>query len=200
MHPKALFFLFSITWIFSSCGTGPESTLNKYVEAHNKHDLKTSLSLYDEEIVFDLGGIVLTGMDEIQHLEEWDTTLKSEIHFSIISTRSDTLFCIGWESNAWFTNLGISRIDFDQVIFVMHRGAIRYISAGMDSSSIQQVTEAFVPLIAWLSENYPNAVNQLLPEGQFEYNAANAAKWLKLIEEYKQSDSGMDDQQRLKIE
>jgi hypothetical protein len=68
-------------------------------------------------------------------------------------------------------------------VFQQGRIVGTYVS-GFDDETRSRLIDQFGRLVEWLSVNRPDALDRLLPEGRFRYDAASALLWLEVLEEW----------------
>ncbi|MCK4271541.1 nuclear transport factor 2 family protein [bacterium] len=169
-----------------SCSPKPTSVIQSYEEAYNGHDLEKLLSLYAEEVSFEVvGQISLQGKEVLRDLTEHDFVLN--IHMSIRQVRAqgDSVMCQLTETNDWLKTAGIGEARYS-VTFVVKDGLIESIRAEQTAETERVFKRVLGPLTEWASDERPEALAEMMPQGAFVYNAENAKKSLSLLREWKQ--------------
>ncbi|MCG2461451.1 hypothetical protein K8352_11875 [Flavobacteriaceae bacterium F89] len=116
-------FIFSLL-IALSCSKGRnQEVVKSYITAHNAHDIKKVLALYDKNVAFELKGVwVKEGLSEMQSLEVWDAALHSNLRLESTTSKEDSVFCRIVENNDWFGAVGITNLVHDPTVFVVKNG------------------------------------------------------------------------------
>lgn len=93
------------------------------------------------------------------------------------------------ERNDWFRLAGIDAVHYDACDFGLRAGQIASITAIMAAESAATIGQALHAITTWASQHRRQALNALMPAGEFLYTRESAAAWLKLLEEWKASAS-----------
>ncbi len=187
---KCILLIFSLLVIISCSKEKDQEVVRSYISAHNNHDIKKVISYLDENIVFELKGVwIKNGLSEMQDLEEWDATLNSNLKLENISSKKDSVFCRIVENSDWFRAVGILDLVHDPVIFIINNGKIKNI-IGYPSEKIgKEIGTAIGKLYQWSEKTQDSTINELIRNGQFEYSAITAKKWLVLFKRRAELDS-----------
>ncbi len=187
---KRILFIFYLLIIISCSKEKDQEVVKSYITAHNKHDIKKALFFYDENIVFELKGVwIKNGLIEMQFLEEWDAVLNSNLKLESISSKKDTVICRIIENNDWFRAVGIFDLVHDPVIFVISNGKIKNIIGFPSKKTGEEIGAAIGKLYQWSEKSQDSTIHDLIQNGQFEYSAITAQKWLELFKRRTKSDS-----------
>lgn len=169
-----------------SCSPKPTSVIQSYEEAYNGHDLEKLLSLYAQDVSFDVvGQISLQGHKQLGDLAECDFALNVQLTLGQYSTRGDSVMCQLVKVNDWLKTAGIGQARYS-VTFVVKNGLIASVRAEQHSDSERVIREVIAPFLEWISLERPEASAEMMPQGSFIYNAENAKKSLSLLREWKQ--------------
>jgi hypothetical protein len=174
------------------CGSGLEKQVRQYEQAHNNHDIETVMSLYTGDIRFEItGSWFRTGKEQVRGLAEWDSVTHSHMAISQIVVHEDTVHFKLREGNDWFRLAGIENMFYDPCIMVFSGGKIKEIRAEVARESILEFQQVWPSIFRWLSENRPDEMRDLIPEGEFVYNASSARQWLSLLQEWREQSAGI---------
>ncbi len=165
-------------------GGGIDGRVRAYQEAYNSHDVTRVMALYADDATFEVvGQFVLRGRREIRDLTEYDTALSIRMDFIDCGSHGDTLVCRLLETNEWFKTAGIEQTLYS-VKFVFTNGLIKLLRAEASSGTDEAMHHVVGSLADWASQERPEQLRAMMPEGRFVYNAENAAKNLALIQEW----------------
>ncbi|MFQ5753454.1 MAG: nuclear transport factor 2 family protein [bacterium] len=177
---------FESTFILFSCTPKPETLVEAYAEASNNHDVKKIVSLHAEDATFEVvGSFVLKGKDNIRKVAEYDSVLNIHMTIRNIVTRSDTVICDLSEINDWLRTAGIGEAHYS-VRFELRNGFIKFLHAEATQKTEQAFNAVLKPLIAWALKERPQQLAEMMPAGEFVYNAENAKKSLSLLREWQE--------------
>jgi ketosteroid isomerase-like protein len=170
-----------------ACSHRPADVVKAYEKAYNRGDLDKVLSLYAEDASFRVPGLIdLQGTEALRGLAEYDQALHTNLQFSQMDVRGDTVMCQVKETNDWIETAGISEAYYDGII-VVRRGLISAIDAKFTPETDRAFRRTMVALMEWARAERPELLSEMMPQGRFVYNAENANKNLSLLREYKQS-------------
>jgi hypothetical protein len=168
-----------------SCSPKPADVVKSYVKAYNAYDREELLSLHSENARFEVvGEISLQGKEEIRDLAEYDFALKIKMALGEYRTRGDTVLCELTESNDWLEVAGIEVANYSAA-FVVKDGLIESIRARQTPETERAFKKVLNPFLEWASEQRPQQVEQMTPQGKFIYNAENARRSLLMLREWK---------------
>jgi ketosteroid isomerase-like protein len=157
-----------------------------FQEAYNGHDLDRLMALYAANASFEvLEAFSLRGKEELRDLAEHDFVLNVQMSCSQFDDRGDSVMCHLTETNDWLRTAGVARARY-AAIFVVQGGRITSVRAEPDPATVQAYQTVSIPLLAWANQESPELVKEMMPEGQFLYNAENAKHFLSLLREWKQ--------------
>lgn len=178
-----------------SCSKKPVSTLNKYLEAHNQHDVSKALSFFaDTAIVEIIEGWTKQGIKKIRPLEEFDSATNSHIRVWDVATRNDTVFCRMEEENDFYKEAGVEKIQGFLRVAYNEAGLISRLSIRRTPQSYRLIKDAMVPFAQWAAEKRSAVWAKLFEDGEFRYGYEGAKGWMALLKEYKKwlQDRGND--------
>jgi ketosteroid isomerase-like protein len=188
-----------VTWIVTSLAllacagcTGrrdPAALLERYVRLHRSGDVDGLLAMHTEDAEFVLPGQEpIRGRSALRDLFESDAVLGSELVMAGIHARGDTIVVDSiTETSKWFRALGVAQVRYRPgTKFVLRGGRIAGTYATpFDDETRERLAERFELLLRWMRENRPDAVNRLMPGGDFRHDAASARLWLEILDEWK---------------
>ena len=184
---KKQFFIIISFLIFTSC-TRHEAheTVEAYIEAHNKHDVKKELSFYHQDIVFELKNTwTKQGVEEMESLALWDSTINSNLKLESFSIKGDSVLCKIIENNDWFSEVNIKDLVHDPTIFLVENGKIKKIIAFPSEETVGKIQGAIGSIMQWSQEKNDSTIHKLVPNGQLVYSSDSAIKWMILFNKWK---------------
>jgi hypothetical protein len=183
-------FLFSLLLLFAiaiaSCSPKPSPVdlVRAYQSAYNSHDLERLLSLFAEDATFEVvGQFVFKGKEDIRRVAEYDFALNIHMRISGPTIKGDTIFCGLIETNDWLKTAGIGEAHY-AARFVVEGGLVKVIEGKALPETDTAFSQVLNPLLEWASKQRPEQLAQMMPEGEFVYNAENAKKSLALLREW----------------
>jgi hypothetical protein len=178
-----------VLFISVSCSNSFTNTIKTYEIAHNSHDVDKVMSLYTNDITFEVAGVFKkSGKEQVRGLAEWDLATNSNMIISNIEISNDTATFKLKEGNDWFRSLGIEYMYYEPCIMVFENGLIKELKAEGTQESIIAFSEAWPPVFEWLRKEKNEELSKLItPKGEFIYNFENAKLWLSLLKEWKNS-------------
>ena len=172
--------------IITGCSLTLEDRVKIYEQTHNKHDIEKMISLYSDDIRFEIVGTwIKTGKDQVRELAEWDAATNSHMIISDIKVSNDTVTFKLKEGNDWFRHIGIEFMYYDPCIIVFSNGLIKELKAEVNNESMKAFQEVWPSIYQWLSEEKKEELTELISEGEFVYNSENAKKWLIILNEWR---------------
>ena len=189
MITKTLSFaLVSTALLFLNCYPSKKDMVMKYFDAVNKHEPGAELSLLSDNITYSVvESFTLRGKDELRNLAEYNSIIHSKFVYSNLTEYEDTVICQVTENNDWLAALGITSVAYEYAKFVVRHKYIWDIIIKMNDKSIDEISSKTEPLIDWASNNKPDVLNDIRPDGEFIYNKVTAEMWLQLVREYNAS-------------
>ena len=178
-----LWFIF----ILFGCIPKLEIQVKTYEQAHNGHDVEKVMSLYTNDISFEIvGAWMKSGKEQVRELAEWDAVTNSHMIISDMEVHADTVIFMLKEGNDWFRLAGIEFMYYEPCRMVFYNGMIKEIKAEVSEESVKAFQEVWPSIFQWLSEERNEELSELMPEGEFVYSAENARKWLSLLSEWRE--------------
>jgi len=171
-----------------SCSTNLEDEVRSYERAHNNHDVEKVMSMYTNDITFEIVGIwIKTGKEQVRNLAEWDLATNSNMIISDIEINNDTATFKLIEGNDSFRLIGIEYMYYEPCRMVFENGLIKEIKAEGTEKSRKAFNEVWPSVYQWLYEEKNEELTKLITsEGEFIYNQENATIWVSLLEEWKE--------------
>jgi hypothetical protein len=168
-----------------ACAPAKKDIVIQYFDAYNKHQPGVVNLLLSDNITFTaIESFTLRGKEELKNLAEYDSTLHTELVYSNLTEAGDTVICQVSENNDWLAALGITSIRYDYAKFVVRHKDIWDIIVKMNDQSINEISTKLQPVIDWASNNKPDVLNDVMPDGEFIYDKIAAEMWLQLLQEY----------------
>ncbi|MCP4583736.1 MAG: nuclear transport factor 2 family protein [candidate division Zixibacteria bacterium] len=178
-----------LTIILLNCsGQNPEQLVEKYETLYNSHDVEKLMSLYSDEAVFEVVGLFkLSDTEKIRGVAQYDSALDLTMTISDIKVRGDTAFFKLQENNDWLHAMEIEAAYYDPAYIVFRKNLVYHIKAEASPETMEAFKTAMEGFWPWANENAANRLAEMIPDGEFIYNAQNAVKVVKIINEYKAS-------------
>ena len=160
--------------------------VKRYEQIHNSHDVEMALSLYSEDVRFEVVGMfVKVGKDQVRDIEEWDVETNSHMTISDIEVKGTTASYRLAEGNDWFRLAGIELMHYEPCKIVFHEGLITEIKCEPTDESKRAMREVWNPIMEWVSRERSDELAGLMPDGKFVYGAKSARKWMNLLKEWR---------------
>jgi hypothetical protein len=186
-----------------AAGTGcskrpdPETQVANMVAAHNRHDVTGQLAFFAEDASIVVGGQTpVTGTAAIRNLYEADSVMNSELVYSGLVVRGDTVIANAVvERNDLLRLLGVPEVRYlpgTRVVF--SKGKIQRVETSrLDQKDWRAMRDGFVALMNWLQTTHPE-LQQEVQSGRLSGNNATAAKgWLQLAAQWRESETDKGD-------
>jgi hypothetical protein len=171
--------------VLASCSPKPLDLIMRYQHAYNSHDLGQLLPLLAEDATFQMVGVFgLKGKDDIRREAEYDFALHVHMTIDKIATGGDTVWCELIEMNDWLEAAQIEEAYYSAK-FVFRKGLITHIRADATPQTQEAFDRILGPLTEWASKERPEKLAEMMPQGEFLYNADNARRSLALLLEWK---------------
>ncbi len=179
--------IFLLLIISLGCSPNLEDKVKSYELAHNNHDIDKVMSLYTNDITFEIVGIwTKTGKEQVRNIAEWDLATNSHMIISDIEINNDTVTFKLKEGNDWFRLIGIEYMYYEPCKMVFENGFIKEIKAEATEESRNAFIELWPSLYQWLIKEKNEEFSKLITaEGEFIYNLEYAKMWLKLLKVWK---------------
>lgn len=189
LKPYVYFFLILLLYVnILGCSPTLENRVKTYEQAHNRHDIEKVMSLYTNDITFEITGTWMkAGKKQVQELAEWDAATNSHMIISNIEVNKDTATFKLKEGNDWFRLAGIEFMYYESCRMVFHDGLIKELKAEVTQESMMAFQEVWPSIYQWISEVRNEELSKLMSEGEFVYNSENAKKWLSLLKEWQEN-------------
>ena len=170
-----------------SLSNSPEEIVLGYKDALNTHNVDSLLSFYSIDIVFSIPDLkmYLSGKDALRGVAEYDSVLNTIMTLSNVTVSNDTVFCSIRETNDWMNISGISSAFYPKSMFVVRENKIRYIEADMADSSLNNFAKILNSFFPWAKETYPNALDSLMPGGEFQFSSESASLYRELLKKWR---------------
>ena len=175
--------------VLSSCSSSPElkDSVRAYEDAYNSHNLEEVVSQFTNNPTFEIKGqFILKGKQALRDLVAYDIAL--DIHMSIgnMKTAGDTVYAHLTETNNWLQVAGIGEAHY-LIEFVFRDGAIEREVGTPTPETETAFQDVLRPLMAWAEREAPDRLEEMMPNGEFEYTAENAERTLALLEDWRRS-------------
>jgi ketosteroid isomerase-like protein len=182
-----LFLILCGPLLFLSCSTKQVDRINAIQRAFLFSDIDSAITLYyTDDVIFELGSVVLKGKQELRDGAEWDSVVNSRFSFSDFRMSGDTIFCKCAEENDVSKLQGIEKAYFDPVTFIFEDKKIKYTKWEMTPESGRIDKIAFSTVVEWASLMQPQQLEVLMPDGKFVKNAVTANGWLALTKQWRE--------------
>lgn len=170
-----------------SCGSRLQDKVKAFEDISNSHDVAKIMSLYTEDAVHEVPGqFLLRGKKELRGLAEYDSVSNTNFFFRQCEAEGDTVTCDFIATDDWIKTAGIEEAYYSAK-FVFSDGLIKQWIAEPTPETAQALKQVFSSFAEWVSQERPQQLKEMTPEGTFIYNAKNAKKSLTLLREWKES-------------
>lgn len=162
-----------------------EELVHKYVDACNRHDLKTLRDMLAEEVVWYLEPYTLVGKEQVLGPLAYDEGINTTLQCSNVVVKGDTVEFELVEKNDVLTALGIPEIrHFPR--FIYRDGLLQEKSPRKPRTRARELDQRIAALREWIQANHPDALAQLeAPDGSFIFSRENGHLVVKLLEEWR---------------
>ncbi len=182
----ALLVVLPFLLVLASCSPKPVDLVMAYQHAYNSHDLGELLPLFVDDAAFEVAGAFkLKGKDDIRRVAEYDFALHIHMTIDKLIPKGDTVFCELIEMNDWLEAADIEEAYYSAK-FVFQKRRIKSLSGVPYPETQKALTQVLQPLMEWATQERPEQLAQIMPEGKFVYSAENAEKSLALLREWKE--------------
>jgi hypothetical protein len=187
---QALCLLASLMCILA-CSTSapPEQIVQEYKEALNSHNVDSLMNYFGDDIVFEIPSMrmKLSGKPALRGLAGYDSVLNTNMVLTNIRVGGDTVICDITETNEWLNAAGMTSAHYPQAIFVVINGKISHVKAEISDSSAANFDKVLSEFVPWVNENHPDAMAEMMPEGNFVFNAKNGETVVRLLRQWRQA-------------
>lgn len=178
-----------VAGLFASCTSLPElnDRVRAYVEEFNAHNLEGVASRFTNDATFEIKGLyTVEGKQALKDLMAYDMALDAHISVGNMRTAGDTVFAHLTVTNHWLEAAGIGEAH-SQAMFIFHDGSIGEFIGTLTPETQAAFDDVMGPMLAWAKQQAPDRLEEMMPDGQFAYNADNAERALALLEDWKRS-------------
>ena len=184
---KAFIIVFVSALIFISCSKKPTEVVQEYETAFNSHSVSKLLSLFSDNAFIELSVLnKLKGKDQIKDYFEYDSVLSSNITISDVSESNGSAYFVMSLRNDILKSIGINEAKYS-MIFKISDGKIENITASTTNETDNKLKEFQKPFMLWAGREKLDILNEIMPNGNLDFNAENAKKYLSLIFEWKKN-------------
>ncbi len=187
---QALCVLASLICILAcSTSSPPEEIVQNYREALNSHNVDSLMNYFGDDMVFEIPSMrmKLSGKPALRGLAGYDSVLNTNMVLTNIRVGGDTVICEITESNDWMNAAGMTSAHYSEAIFVVINGKISHIKAEISDSSAANFDKVLSEFVPWVNENYPESMTEMMPEGNFVFNAKNGETVVRLLRQWRQA-------------
>ena len=188
---KAFIIVFISALIFISCSKKPTRVIQEYETAFNAHNVSKLLSLFSNDASIELSALnKLKGKDQIKGYFEYDSVLSSNITISDISESNGSAYFVVSLKNDILKSIGINEAKYS-MIFKITDDKIENITASTTNETDNKLKEFQKPFMLWAGREKLDILNEIMPNGNLDFNAENAKKYLSLIFEWKKNNKAL---------
>ena len=164
-----------------------ETIVENYRVALNSHNVDELMQVYSDDIRFEIPSMrmMLSGKDALRGIAEYDSVLNTIMTLSDIRVSGDSVLCEITETNDWMNTAGFSSAHYSQAVFVVKGGKISYIGAVISDSSAKYFRNTLQSFMPWGNDNYPDDMAEMMPEGDFIFNAKSGETIIRLLREWR---------------
>jgi hypothetical protein len=167
-----------------ACGQKPSEVIQAFQEAYNNGTADEVMSLYAEDASFQIRELFnLQGQEALRGLTEYHQALHTKLQFGELEVRGDTVFCRIIENNDWIEMVELRELSYEGKV-VVRRGLIAAIDAKFTPEGDRAFRRVVMLMRDWARAERPEQLAELMPGGEFVYNAENAEKYLSLMRDF----------------
>jgi hypothetical protein len=167
-----------------SCSPKLQDRVKAFEETYNRHDVEGVLAMFAENGVFEVpGSFTLRGRDDIRQIVEYDAAMNTQVSFGEYLVKDNVILCDMAETNDWLTAAGIKETQYS-VQLVFEKGLIQLFRAQAGAETKQAISEVVGPMTEWASKERPAELEQIMPAGNFVYNAQNGRLFLTMLKDW----------------
>ena len=157
-----------------------EQAVTDYLTHIDSHDVEAALSCLADtfELEFPGTGYSMTKEDARSALE-WDAGTGGKLNWRIVDRAGRQLTIQGHETNQFLELIGIGELAFRSTFEVTEAGRIGRQIHEIDWGPTT-LGQAMEPLLAWASENAPDDLAEIYPDGRMIYTRPMAERWVAL--------------------
>jgi hypothetical protein len=157
-----LYLLFLIVLTTSCASKKLENTVKAYQEAHNNHDIEKEMSLFADDIIYDVvGEWSVEGKEKLRKLAETDVEVNSNLTFTDIKVGENKVTCKVVERNDWLKIIGIDALYCDSGQFIFEKGLIKEVKLKRSQESIDAMNKFRRSFGQWASDNRSEELSKL---------------------------------------
>jgi hypothetical protein len=175
----------------SGCGASEpppptlEETLQAYLAAANRHDLDAVGAVIADDATWVLFNDTLVGKAEVMSPLRFDEGANTVLELSNVVVRGDTVDFDLLERNDVLEALGIAELHHSPR-FIFRDGLIHRKMARRPPAEAAAFGDSLGAFVKWLTENDPEAVEFLWPDGQFNYSREAGQAMPELVMTWRQ--------------
>ncbi len=168
-----------------SCSRNAAELVREYEANYNSRQAKKVAEMFQSDGTVEVSGqFLLQGKEYIRDLASYDSVLNTGITISNLRWRDDTVYCDLSQTNDWLKVSEIGRADYTAE-FILEDGLIKSLRLRPAPETEKAFKEVYAKLFGWARADRPYAILEIMPEGEFVYNARNAKKTLALVRSWK---------------
>lgn len=166
-------------------GADALDAVRSFLAAANAHEVEVALAHLAPDYRFlESGAESGIDRDGMRTIFEWDAVLDSEALEETMQASGDRVEGEFLERNALYRGLGIEETRC-RLVFRVEDGRIAEQVITQLPQDGPSFDEAVTPFLEWLGEEDPDAFEELMPEGEIEFRADLAKRWLALVERWR---------------
>ncbi|MGE5224883.1 MAG: GNAT family N-acetyltransferase [Omnitrophica WOR_2 bacterium] len=163
-------------------------TVNRYLGAHNRHDLVAALDCLAEDIHYHkVGEWEKHCKEEVYSIEEWDAAIQSNFEVYDIQEDPGEVRCKLIEHNQWLRNIGIEQALYSSMLFKISGESILEIVLEYSAQAQKNIRLILDQILAWAGKERSIFLDQLIFNNAFIYSRENAAFWGVLLKDWRES-------------
>ncbi|MHB1007617.1 MAG: YybH family protein [Chloroflexota bacterium] len=158
-----------------------------YQDAVNHHDLATIMSLYGDDVAYELvGQDLLTGKERLRAYHDYEAGIGSTVTIEGCKAEGDSIVCRMRECNQWLVAAGLPPIEYPRVEFSFDGTQIRRLVLEMTEETLHQVGEVMQAFMPWALSSHPREAESLFSAaGEFIYSRESGELALRLMKEWR---------------
>ncbi len=167
---------------FSACSKpNLGDIVREHIMAVNNDDVEKNLTLFTDDIVFEIYDVKLSGKDQLRNLMESDVVNKARLTIIDMKVEGNTVIVKLTEKNEGYRLLGFEEPPF-MSIYRFRGRLLEKVKLESSPQSAKLWDEKFKPFAEWASKEHPQEFSK---EEKGGYTAENARLILSLLQEWR---------------
>ena len=162
-----------------------KEVVEAHLEAHSRHDVDALMSLYDEDVTFEVvGDDPIVGKSAVRQSEEYHAALNGKWRFFDYVSEPGQISFKSTVKNDYYRILGVAELRYPSNTMTIRDGLITSVRIALSQESREQVRQAEEAFDAWVTKEKPEIVAKLAPDGKFVPGKESALELMALLREW----------------